>query len=380
MSLGTKHYSRQAVSILMDRFFTNLVLSDDLGSRIGRHTLFWVIAWAFQGFIYGFFFVNDDPTYLTFAISFAESLMYLPQHMFLSYSIIYFVLPRYIFKGRYWTGLGLIFGLIVIAALFSPVILYYVIVPFREMLGIPRYFKGIFYSFMGGLRGSMTVAGFAVAIKLVKHWYLKKSENEQLERAKLRAELELLKSQLHPHFMFNTLNSIYAMALKNSPQTADAIMQLSNLMRYMIAESSCPSISLASEVQILKNYMHLEKSRIGDRLDQSLRVDGNLDNKKIAPLLLLPFLENSYKHGVYDSPDPAWLTLDIAVKEDEMRFRLVNGRNTCSPAPNSGIGLQNVKKRLTMLYPGSHDLRISEDNDTYVVSLTLMLKGISIPA
>lgn len=380
MIVRAKHYSRQAVCILMDRFFTNLVLSDDLGSRIGRHTLFWVIAWAFQGFIYGFFFVADDPTYLTFAISFTESLMYLPQHMFLSYSIIYFVLPTYIFKGRYWTGIVFIFGLIVIAAFFSPLILYYAIVPFREMFGIPGHFKGIFYSFMGGLRGSMTVAGFAVAIKLVKHWYLKKSENEQLERAKLRAELELLKSQLHPHFMFNTLNSIYAMALKNSPQTADAIMQLSHLMRYMIAESSCPAISLASEVQILKNYMHLEKSRIGNRLDQSLRVDGNLDNKKIAPLLLLPFLENSYKHGVYDSPDPAWLTLDIAVNEDEMRFRLVNGRNGPSPAHNSGIGLQNVKKRLTMLYPNSHDLRISEDDDTYVVSLTLMLKGISIPA
>jgi sensor histidine kinase YesM len=188
--------------------------------------------------------------------------------------------------------LGILWILLFIcaASFFSPVILYYVVKPFRLAMELPYYFRSVFHSFMGGLRGSMTVAGFAVAIKLVKHWYFKKVENEQLERGKLRAELELLKTQLHPHFMFNTLNSIYSMALRNSAQTADAIMQLSNLMRYMIAESGTPAIALAKEVQILKNYMSLEKSRIGDRLDQSLNIEGELGNKQIAPLLLLPFL------------------------------------------------------------------------------------------
>lgn len=376
--LIAKHYSLLVVSTIMDRFFTNLVLSNQLLPRIGRHTLFWVTSWAFQGFIYSF--LNGRPNARTFLISYAESFMYLPQHLFLSYSIIYFVLPRYIFRGKYWTGILWIILLIVAASWLSPLILNKVIQPFRLALEFPYYYRSAFHSFMGGLRGSMTVAGFAVAIKLVKHWYFKKTENEQLERAKLRAELEILKGQLHPHFMFNTLNSIYAMALRNSPQTADAIIQLSNLMRYMIAESSMPAISLANEIQLLKNYMNLEKSRIGERLDQSLSVDGNIDNKKIAPLLLLPFLENSYKHGVYDSPDPAWLTLDIAVTEDEMRFRLVNGKSNCSQSRAAGIGLQNVKKRLALLYPGNHDLRISEDDDTYVVSLRLMLNGISIPA
>jgi sensor histidine kinase YesM len=362
----------------VDLFFTRFVLSDDIKPRLSRHTVFWVISWGFQGFIYSFLYV-DSPGSLTFIVSFTESLIYLPQHIFLSYTIIYFALPRFIFKGQYWAGLLVIIGLIVVTALLSPLALYYVIEPFRDLLDFPYHFKGIFASFLGGLRGSMTIAGFAVAIKLVKHWYLKKSENEHLEKARLRAELELLKQQLHPHFMFNTLNSIYAMALRNSPQTPDAILQLSNLMRYMIAESGAPTIALSKEVHILRNYMNLEKGRIGDRVDQSLHVEGLLEDKHIAPLLLLPFLENSYKHGVYGSPDSAWLTLDIHVRESELRFHLVNGKGSGAPS-SSGIGLQNVKKRLSMLYPGSHDLKISEDDETFVVSLTLMLDKMSIPA
>lgn len=363
----------------MDPFFTRLVLSDDLRLRLGRHLLFWIASWIYQGFLYGFLYV-DGPSTQTFIVSFSEALIYLPQHVFLSYSIIYFILPRFIFKSHYWTGLFAIFILIILTALISPLTVYYVIQPFREWMGFPYYFKGLGYAFLGGLRGSMTIAGFAVAIKLVKHWYVKKSENEQLERARLKAELELLKGQLHPHFMFNTLNSIYATALRDSPATADGILRLSNLMRYMIAESSAPTVALSREVLLLTNYMHLEKCRMGSRLDQSFHIEGELDGKSIAPLLLLPFIENSYKHGVYEMADQAWLNLDIQVKDSELRFKLANGKAGPPGKPGHGTGLQNVRKRLSMLYPQSHVLHISEDNETYVVSLTLMLDRMAMPA
>jgi len=209
----------------MDAFFTRLVLSDDLKPRLGRHLLFWFVSWIFQGFLYSFLYVDSPPS-LAFVISFTEALIYLPQHMFLSYSIIYFVLPVFILRSRYWEGIAVIFILIIIAGLISPLTLHYVIRPFRDWLGFPYQFKSIAHAFLAGLRGSMTIAGFAVAIKLVKHWYLKKSENEQLEKARLRSELELLKGQLHPHFMFNTLNSIYATALRDSSETADGILRL----------------------------------------------------------------------------------------------------------------------------------------------------------
>lgn len=187
---------------MMDPFFTRLALSNDIRPRLGRHLMFWTACWIFQGFIYGFLHGNEPPLGVFF-VTFSESLMYLPQHIFLSYSIIYFVLPQFIFKGKYWLAMIGIVVLVLITALMSPVILESLILPFRSAIGFPVLPKSVFSSFMGGLRGSMTVAGFAVAIKLVKHWYLKKTENERLEREKLKTELELLKGQLHPHFMLD---------------------------------------------------------------------------------------------------------------------------------------------------------------------------------
>ncbi|HMJ69181.1 MAG TPA: histidine kinase [Cyclobacteriaceae bacterium] len=361
----------------MDEFFTRLVLSDDRRARVGRHVLFWATAWTFQGLIYGFLYPELNAK--TFVISFSEALMYLPMHMTLAYSLNYIVLPKLIFRGKYWPGFLAVIGLIVITAFLAPLTLYYIINPFRKLIGSETKWHSIFFSFMGGLRGALTVTGFFVAIKLIKQWYLKKSENELLEKEKLRAELELLKGQLHPHFMFNTLNSIYSMALRNSTQTADAIHKLSNLMRYMITECNTPAISLEQEIQAIKTYIELEKSRLGDRLDHTLNIQGQLAGYRIAPLLLLPFVENSFKHGAYMAEDQAWVSLTIVLKDDQFVFKLINGKNTQAKPPTSGIGLANVKKRLNLLYPQSHDLRISEDEETFVVSLTLMLDKITVP-
>jgi sensor histidine kinase YesM len=362
----------------MDDFFTRLVLSDDRRARLGRHVLFWLTAWIFQGFIYGF--LHEQLNAMTFAISFSEALMYLPMHMALGYSLNYFVLPNLVFKGKYWWGFLTVVGLIMISAMLAPATLLYVINPFRQAIGIETRWNSVFFSFMGGLRGALTVSGFFVAVKLIKQWYLKKAENELLEKEKLRAELELLKGQLHPHFMFNTLNSIYSMALRNSSQTAEAIHKLSNLMRYMITECNTPSISLEQEIQVVKTYIELEKSRLGERLDHTLSIQGELSGHVIAPLLLLPFVENSFKHGAYMAEEQAWVSLTIMLKDDQFVFKLINGKNNQVKPPASGIGLVNVKKRLNLLYPQGHDLRISEDHETFVVTLTLMLDKIAVPA
>jgi sensor histidine kinase YesM len=359
----------------MDSYFSRLVLSDQIKDRVSRHVLFWLACWVFQGFLYGFIY-SADSWIQVFTISFAESFFFLPQHIFLSYSIIYFVLPQYFFKEKYWSGVAFVLLVIFISAVFSPVTQFFVIKPFREWMNFPHTLKNIYFSLLGGLRGSMTVAGFAVAIKLLKYWYFKKTENEQLEKEKLKAELELLKGQLHPHFMFNTLNSIYSMALKNSTQTADAILKLSNLMRYMMAESNRAFIPLEDEIKILKTYIDMEKNRFGDRIDLTLNIQGELGDKTIAPLLLLPFVENGFKHGTNQMQEHAWMSMDVSVKENELKFKLINGKpEEAHPGIiSSGIGLQNVKKRLALLYPGSHDLRITEDETTFIVSLAVRLK------
>lgn len=354
----------------MDSFFSRLVLSNETSYRVGRHFLFWTVCWLFMGFIYGFFY-RPEFRY----ISYMEAFLFMFQHMFLSYTIIYIALPQFILKEKYWTGFILVIGLIVITAILSPITNFVLIEPYRRWINYPLKNLPFFGSFMGGLRGSMTVAGFAVAIKLIKYWHTNKIENEHLEKEKLKAELEVLKGQLHPHFMFNTLNSIYALSLKKSDQTPEAILKLSQLMRYILTDCNQPIIPLKKETEVLQHYIELEKGRFHHRLDMQVHVTGDLENNKIAPLLLLPFLENSFKHGANEMIEQAWISLDLGVENNILKFKLINGR-----APNKGsnpnsvnVGLQNVKKRLQLLYPEAHELRITEDADIYVVSLALKL-------
>ncbi|MBL0742174.1 sensor histidine kinase [Chryseolinea lacunae] len=363
----------------MDSFVSKLVLSDVPSYRVARHVLFWVVCWAFFGMLYGFYFVVDPL--LAFRISFTESFIFLPAHIFLSYGIIYGVLPNLIQRDRYWSAFVVTLVLIVMAAVISVGLNHFVVTAFRTWMHFPIRHTTVFYSFMGGLRGTMTVGGFAVAIKLVKHFYVKRIETEKLEKEKLRAELELLQGQLHPHFMFNTLNSIYSMALKKSDHTPEAILKLSQLMRYMLTDCRGDTIALNKEIQVLHDYIDLEKNRFGNRLDITVNVHGDIHQPHIAPLLLLPFVENSFKHGANEMIEQAWISLDLSVQQSQLKFKLINGKaETKGVGTHSAhVGLLNVKKRLELLYPKGHELRITEDADLFIVSLTLDLDKIKVP-
>ncbi len=177
------------VSLSMDSFFERFALSDERNYRISRHFFFWFTCWVFMGFIYGFPYFSEDKGSF-FALAYFEAILYLPQHMILSYGIIYFILPKFIFKGQYWSGIAAVLILILLVSLLSPVIANFVIVPIRRAWGFPVRPGNILYvSLLAGIRGSMTVAGFAVAIRLVKLWYLNKVDKERLEKTTLRAEL-----------------------------------------------------------------------------------------------------------------------------------------------------------------------------------------------
>jgi len=367
------------VSLVMDGFFSRLALSQERRYRIARHLTFWIVWWVFFGFLYG---AGSAMHTVFIPLSFVEALLYLPQHIFLSYGILYVIVPHLLLKGRWWSGLFAVIILIVLTSMLSQVIATFAIVPIRKALDIAYQPTTKFYSsLMAGFRGSMTVAGFAVAIKLIKLWYIKKIDNERLERATMRAELELLKGQLHPHFMFNTLNTIYSFALSGSEKTPQAILELSQLMRYMLTECAKPLVDVAREIQILKDYIQLERERFGDRLDLAFNCSGDIGNKQIPPLLLMPFVENSFKHGASQMIEQAWISFDLTVKDEVLKFKLINGKPGDSKEndPSSRLGLLNVSRRLELLYPDAHDLRINETDDTFVVNLTLQLNKISLP-
>jgi LytS/YehU family sensor histidine kinase len=277
---------------------------------------------------------------------------------------------------------------LVMATLLSAAVSYAIticiVTPFRESMGLVTPHSNFYYGLMSGLRGGLQTGGFAATIKLMKHFYFKQRDNQQLLQEKLTAELQLLKSQVHPHFLFNTLNNLYSLTLTKSDQAPEIVMKLSGLLRYMLYECNTQKVPLLKELSMLNDYIELEKLRYGPRLDMSVSIRGELENKQIAPLLLLPFVENSFKHGASEMLDQAWINLDIAVKADTLKLKLVNSKPDSSlpltqkNSHSAGIGLMNVKKRLALIYPGLHELKLTGEEDTFIVNLGLILETLPV--
>jgi LytS/YehU family sensor histidine kinase len=194
------------------------------------------------------------------------------------------------------------------------------------------------------------------------------------EQEKMTAQLQLLKAQLHPHFLFNTLNNIYSFSLQTSPKTPQMILKLSSLLSYMLYDCKTDEVPLEKEVDVMKNYIDLEKERYGDKIDISVNIHGAIQDKYITPLLILPFLENAFKHGTSEQLEKPWMSVDIAVKDHLLQCKVVNSKNEFVPLSENGVGIQNVKKRLELLYPGKHELKLADEGVFFVVSLQLQLK------
>jgi sensor histidine kinase YesM len=305
------------------------------------------------------------------------SMILIVMHMCLVYSILYYILPRYLSKNKSriaTTGL-LILLLCVIAIIhyFNFILSFYLSTKttyFAKMPDmafiIPVWGRNMLFNFP-------TVVGFALAIKLMKNWYIKQKETEQVVEEKFKAELQILKAQVHPHFLFNTLNNIYSFILKESPAAPEMIKKLSALLHYLIYECNHPLVKLEKELIMIRDYISLEKIRYGEDLNISLQVQGNPANKLISPLLLIPFVENSFKHGASRMLTHPWVNLDISIEEDVMHFKLSNSKPGWENehSLSRGIGLGNVKKRLSLVYPGTHSLNISETDLSFDVSLRI---------
>lgn len=219
-----------------------------------------------------------------------------------------------------------------------------------------------------------TAAGCTSIIVLFKYWFKKQQEWLRAEKEKVTAELQLLKAQVHPHFLFNTLNNIYSFSLENSPKTPGLILKLSSLLSYMLYDCKAENVLLEKEIEIMKNYIDLEKERYGNKIEISWSVDGDVKDKYISPLLMLPFLENAFKHGTSEQLEKPWLSVDISVKHDTLKCKIANSKNEYVPASNHGIGIQNVKKRLEFMYPEKHELKMNDEGNFFVVSLLIELK------
>ncbi|MGQ7946049.1 sensor histidine kinase [Flavobacterium sp. WC2509] len=191
----------------------------------------------------------------------------------------------------------------------------------------------------------------------------------KVEEDKMKSELSFLKAQINPHFLFNTLNSIYSLAIKKDDKTADAVVQLSELMRYIITNANDDVIALDKEINYINNYIQLQKTRLGNTVAVDYTMEGNAFGKAITPLILISFIENAFKHGVNPN-DNSEICIRITI-EGEYLTLFVSNNKVQSVQTDSGIGLQNTIERLSLLYPNSHVLSINDNPKKYLVNLTI---------
>lgn len=215
-----------------------------------------------------------------------------------------------------------------------------------------------------------------LALFLFKQWYQKEIDNKALEKVNSETELKYLKSQINPHFLFNSLNSLYALTLKKSDNAPEVVLKLSDLLRYLLYEAGEKKVALAKEIGYMKNYVELEQLRQGDRTNVRLSISGDSKDCMIEPMLFIPFIENAFKHGVNNSMAQSMVDIDLIINEGTVEFKITNDKPEYSKLKDAdykgGIGLTNVKKRLDLLYP-EHEIDIKDTKTKYTVTLKLNL-------
>jgi hypothetical protein len=323
----------------------------------------------FFSFFYGRISENPEASFIFMIYSF-------PVYITATYLAMYYIIPRYLLQKKYKAFIVSSLG----AAFIELAFIYYFVI-FQN----PLFFGGDpideisvksldIYLRLLGLLG---IVFFASSVKLLKHWYNMQRVNQMLVKEKLEAELNFLKSQVHPHFLFNTLNNLYALTLKKSEQSPEVVLKLSEMLDYMLYQCNEDKISLDKEIKLIKNYISLEQLRFSDRVDIKFDITGRTSNNFIAPMILFPLIENCFKHGISIDTKTGWIKIKLSVDRNELLYEVSNSK----PQPDvekkeeisKGIGLKNVQKRLELIYPQRHDLQISEKENSFSCILKLEL-------
>lgn len=377
----------------------DFIFSNSFRHRVARHAAFWFACWIFfmisyyipYGVFPGWnterFSANVERIGLLrwLWLRLANSIIILLPLLAFAYSVIYFLLPRVLLHKK--NGL-------ITAALFAVMLMLIVVSqyyggwlvasnwvsadPTKRIVPAKAVFAATTWKII--LFNYPIVTAFAVIIKMMKQGWLKQQETHQITQEKVTAELQLLKAQIHPHFLFNTLNNIYFFTLTASSKAPEILLKLSDILGYILNECSSALVPLSKELKMIEDYIALEKIRYDDRLKMEYTINGIHSNKMIAPLLLIPLVENSFKHGASKMLEQPWVRLNITIKEQYLYLLLSNSRPTelTLQQQNRHIGLNNVKKRLELLYPAAHELNIAEGKHSFEVFMKISLQEINV--
>jgi sensor histidine kinase YesM len=339
--------------------------------RVLYHFLFWVLYLLLFSVSYTIHY--DKLSVLDVMIRFSITL---PVDIFASYFTAYYLLPAFLLKGRYVKFVAFFLISAFLFIMLQRVCIYYINLPifYPEIAERISFFDfDYIYSFFN----IYAVVGIVTSIRLFKFWFRNQRATQNLREEKLEAELKFLKSQIHPHFLFNTLNNLYALTLDKSDQAPEVVIKLSNLLDYMLYEANDPKVSLEKEIDLIRNFLDLERIRYGHSLEIDFEVSGDPTGYYIAPMLLLPFVENSFKHGLSKQSRAPWIHLKLTLERGLFRFTVKNSQGNNNKEKKEsyteGIGLNNVKRRLELIYKKNYSLHIRDEVDFFEIDLYINL-------
>lgn len=243
----------------------------------------------------------------------------------------------------------------------------------------PGYYLITYFDYWETLNYFVIFIGITSLLHFSKSWFLYKESEAKLteiRKEKVEAELDTLKSQINPHFLFNSLNSIYSMVLNKSDLAPDALIKLSDSMRYIIYESNHERVALRKELDFIANYIELQKLRMSSKDKLTFEVSGEIDHQKIAPLLLIPIIENCFKYGIKGETEASFVDIQIAIEKDSISMKSINNIGVVDDVEKDkpkGTGLINLRKRLDLIYPGKHFLTIEKSSKKFTVNLNIQL-------
>lgn len=291
---------------------------------------------------------------------------------FLGYLNYFYFLPRFLAEKNGWKHLA---QFAVIFAIFITLRIYLERFVLDDFTGEVKYLYTTRF-IVHVITTNIFIVIFLAMLRFAVDWFEFESRKNSIENERLTAELNFLKAQVNPHFLFNTLNNLYYLAYSQSPNTPEVIAKLSQMMRYMIYDSNYARVPLEKEIEYMENYISLERLRLNNTIPITFNVSGDVSNHSITPLIFITFLENAFKHGVSNNSSDAWVKLEIILNGNECTYTVENSkRRSVKPEAEekSGIGLQNVKRRLDLSYPDSHALFVDDAKDHYKVTLKLKL-------
>lgn len=326
------------------------------------HATFWILVLAF----YVVFFGRKNDNY---AITLIFTGLLMPITIGATYFLNYFLIPRFLLTERYGY-FALYFCYTLIGALFlETTISYLVYIVFANLQIKNMSPASIDFIFL--MASLLVVIFLGVAIKMLMHWRKSKEDYQKLMRDKVETELKFLKMQLNPHFLFNTLNNLYSLAIEKSEKTPKAILALSELLDYVLHQTNSDFTTLENEIQQTKNYIALESLRYEDRLKIDFNLTGDSVNKKIPPMLLITLTDNAFKHGVMSTAQLSWIKMKVDCRPRQTTIQVHNSIGDSKKKNGFGIGLENLKSQLQLLYGERHQLKIDKTENSFLVNITL---------